>query len=141
MIHAITRQATKITIALGLSMGVLMASIPAAEARGGFSGGRSGGSSFSSRSSSSYRSAPSSTPKVVKTQNVRNVTVNRTTVVHQSVNSAPSASSGIMSSMIGSFAGTSLANWWFNSDDDKKDTNEQPAEAVQTPAQVPATAQ
>ncbi|QNJ57489.1 membrane protein [Pseudomonas phage PlaquesPlease] len=117
MIHIITRKAAQITLAMGLCVGVLMATMPAAEARGGYSGGSRSSSSFSSSRSFSKPSSIGTFRSNPKPRVVKHTTVNRTTVIHQNVNAAPSASSGIMSSFIGSFAGSSLANWWFNDDD------------------------
>lgn len=124
MIHSIARQSRNICLfamfAAVIGLGALHAND--AEARG-FSGGGSRSSSFSSsRSSSSYRSTPSvSRPKVVQ-----NVTVNRTTVVHQSAPSAMGGGSGgFLSTVAGSFAGTSLANWWNNSSNEEKAKEEE----------------
>ncbi|QNJ57438.1 membrane protein [Pseudomonas phage Waldo5] len=136
MIHIITRKTAQITAVLGLSMAVLAATMPAAEARGYSGGSRSSSFSSSSRSFSkpssvsTFRSNPKPSPRIVK-----NTTVNRTTVVHQNVNAAPSASSGIMSSFIGSFAGSSLAHWWFSDNEEDKAKEAQPVAGQQPAAQ------
>ncbi len=117
MIHAIARQSKNICLFALFATVIALGAIHAndAEARG-FSGSRSSSSSssrsYSAPRTSSYKPAP---------RVVQNVTVNRTTVVHQSAPAAMGGGSGgFMSTVAGSFAGTSLANWWNNSSNEEK---------------------
>lgn len=71
-------------------------------------------------STPSYRPAPAPAPRVIQ-----NVTVNRTTVVHQAPASSGSSGGGMMSGIVGSVIGTGIGHWLFA-----------PKAPAPTPAQV-----